>query len=101
MKNNLNGCVFVFTGTLTNFTRKEVNSLIISLQGKVGSSITKETTHLVVGAYSKSLFDEQRLTLKEEQALLTQETKNAITILNEFQFLNLIKQIFTKKISRN
>lgn len=39
--------VFVFTGTLDCFTRKQAQHLVIALGGRVQHSVTKETTYLV------------------------------------------------------
>jgi len=45
----LSGLSFVVTGTLSRWSRNEAESLIKSLGGATGSSVTKKTDHLVVG----------------------------------------------------
>jgi DNA ligase (NAD+) len=45
----LSGLSFVVTGTLNRWSRNEAESLIKSLGGAVGSSVTKKTDYLVVG----------------------------------------------------
>ena len=45
----LMGSTFVVTGSLTRWTRNEVESLIKSLGGGVGTSVTKKTSYLVAG----------------------------------------------------
>ena len=45
----LMGSTFVVTGSLTRWSRNEIESLIKSLGGGVGSSVTKKTSYLVAG----------------------------------------------------
>jgi DNA ligase (NAD+) len=45
----LMGSTFVVTGSLSRWSRNEVESLIKSLGGGVGSSVTKKTSYLVAG----------------------------------------------------
>lgn len=56
----------VFTGSLITMTRKEAQSIAIGAKRKTNNHISKETTLLVVGHYSKSLFHEALLTKKEK-----------------------------------
>jgi len=46
----LTGKIFVLTGTLNSLTRGQAEDRIKSLGGAVGSSVTKKTDYLVVGA---------------------------------------------------
>ena len=46
---NLDGFIFVVTGTLTNFTRTEIKEFIQSHGGKVTGSVSKKTNYLVAG----------------------------------------------------
>jgi DNA ligase (NAD+) len=46
----LSGKVIVLTGSLTAMTRGEAERAIVALGGSVGSSVTKKTDYLVVGA---------------------------------------------------
>jgi len=41
--------IVVITGTLEKLTRKEAEELVVEAGGKVGSSITKNTTLLIAG----------------------------------------------------
>jgi DNA ligase (NAD+) len=45
----LMGSTFVVTGSLSRWTRNEIESLIKSLGGGIGSSVTKKTSYLVAG----------------------------------------------------
>ena len=48
MKENVfTGCTIVATGKLAHFTRDEINSKIIELGAKAGSSVTKKTDYLI------------------------------------------------------
>jgi len=47
---NLRGKVFVFTGKFTAINRKDATTKVESLGGAIVTSVTKKTTHLVVGA---------------------------------------------------
>ncbi|WP_368265022.1 BRCT domain-containing protein [Enterococcus innesii] len=49
--------VFVFTGTLDCFTRKQAQQLVFALGSRVQQSVTKETTYLVVGKQPVMLFE--------------------------------------------
>ena len=69
--------IFVITGTLDNFTRKEAEELIESHGGKVSSSVSKKTNYLLAGEASGSK--------------LTKAQKLGITIISEQDLINLIK----------
>ncbi len=56
----LAGQVFVITGTLEGMTREEARELLEGLGAEVGSSVTKRTTGLVVGASPGSKLDRAR-----------------------------------------
>jgi DNA ligase (NAD+) len=45
----LMGSTFVVTGSLTRWSRNEIESMIKSFGGAVGSSVTKKTSYLVAG----------------------------------------------------
>lgn len=71
------GLTFVLTGTLPTLTRNEATKMIEELGGNVSSSVSKKTNYVLVGSDAGS---------KLEKA-----TKLGITILNEEEFLSLIK----------
>jgi DNA ligase (NAD+) len=60
----------LLTGRLEAFTRGEVESRIKELGGAVGSSVTKKTTYLVVGAEPGSKLDKAKAL---DTAILTEE----------------------------
>lgn len=72
----LTGKTFVLTGTLTTLTRNEAEEEIRRLGGKAGSSVSRQTDFLVVGADPGS---------KYQKAL-----QLGIKILDEAEFLKLI-----------
>ena len=77
MKENVfTGCTIVATGKLQHFTRDEINSKILELGAKPGSSVTKKTNYLICGEKAGSK-------LAKAQAL-------GIKILSEDEFLEMI-----------
>jgi DNA ligase (NAD+) len=54
------GMTFVFTGTLTKRSREEAEALVASHGGKAGSSVSKKTSYVVVGADPGSKFDKAK-----------------------------------------
>ncbi|MGA2509271.1 MAG: NAD-dependent DNA ligase LigA [Candidatus Acidiferrales bacterium] len=54
------GMTFVFTGTLANRTREEAEALVAAHGGKAGSSVSKKTSYVVVGADPGSKFDKAK-----------------------------------------
>ena len=68
---------FVITGTLENFTRKEIETMISEKGGKTSSSVSKNTDYLIAGEKAGSK--------------LTKAQELNVTILSEEEFLNLIK----------
>lgn len=75
---SLTGMEFVLTGTLAAFSRPEAAAKIKALGGSTGSSITRKTTYLVVGADPGSKLAKARAAGTE--------------ILNEEAFLKKIRQ---------
>jgi len=74
----LAGMEFVITGRLEAFSRQEAEAQIKALGGSTGSSITRKTTYLVVGADPSSK-------LARAQALGTK-------LLTEEELLHLLRQ---------
>lgn len=89
--------IISFTGALEFFTRKQAYAVVKSFGGQIRSSISKDTTHLVVGHYSKSLFDSSPLTNKEQLALESQQHNIPIKVINETEFLELIETIINNR----
>jgi DNA ligase (NAD+) len=54
------GKTFVFTGTLANRSREEAEALVVSHGGKSGSSVSKKTSYVVVGADPGSKYDKAK-----------------------------------------
>jgi len=72
----LAGMTLVFTGTLANRSREEAGELVKEHGGKVGSSVSKRTDYVVVGADPGSKYD------KAEEL--------GLSILTEAQFESLL-----------
>jgi len=72
----LAGMTFVFTGTLAKRSREEAEALVAAHGGKAGSSVSKKTSYVVVGADPGSKFEKAK-TLK-------------VPILDEAQFEKLL-----------
>ncbi len=73
----LAGREFVLTGRLEGFSRSDAEARVKALGGSVGSSVTRKTTHVVVGADPGSKLDKAR-------------KLGGIEELNEEQFMRLI-----------
>ncbi|MGD6980893.1 MULTISPECIES: exonuclease domain-containing protein [Citricoccus] len=88
----LQGEVVVFTGKLQTVTRKEAQSLVVSLGGSAKGSITKDTTLVVTGDFDPRTFRPgAKLTDKLEKAQRMAEAGIPIEILTEVDFLERIQ----------
>ena len=76
--NELAGKTFVLTGTLQSMTRDEAGDKIKMMGGKTSSSVSKKTSYVIAGENPGSKLD-------KAQDL-------GVIILNEEEFLNLIKK---------
>jgi DNA ligase (NAD+) len=74
----LAGQSFVFTGTLAAMPRGRAEGIVVGLGAEAGSSVTRKTTYLVAGA--------------DPGAKLQKAQKYGTTILNEEQFLRLLRE---------
>lgn len=77
--NILNGISFLVTGTLENYSRKEIQEIIKSNGGKVISSVSKNLDYLIIGANPGSKLDKA-------------QTLKSVTILTEEDFLGMINK---------
>ncbi|MCS7242701.1 MAG: NAD-dependent DNA ligase LigA [Candidatus Caldatribacterium sp.] len=66
----LQGKTFVFTGTLSRFSRKEVEELVRQKGGKVASAVSRKVDYLVVGENPGGKLDEAR---QKNVRILTEE----------------------------
>lgn len=73
---SLSGRSFVFTGTLTRFSREQARKLVEDHGGNVVGSISKKTDYIVVG--------------EDAGSKLTKARELGVTILSEDDFLNLL-----------
>jgi len=73
----LQGKVFVFTGSLERFSRKEGETLVEAQGGRASGSVSKKTDYVVAGPGAGSK--------------LARAEQLGITVLDEEQFLELIK----------
>ncbi len=76
--NDLNGKIFVLTGTLEKYTREEAKKLIEERGGKVTNSVSKKTDYLVAGEKTGSK--------------LQKANELNIKILNEEEFNEMLKK---------
>lgn len=71
----ISGKTFVFTGTMTSLGRDEAQNIVRAQGGKVGSSVSKETSYLVAGENPGSKYDKAM--------------ELGVTVLSEKQFLKM------------
>ena len=77
-KKTFNGLSFVITGSLEAMTRDKTKEIVISLGGKVASSISKNTDYLIYGSNSGSKYEKAN--------------KLNIKMINEKSFLKMLKK---------
>ena len=75
---SLEGQTIVVTGTLEQFTRQQIEDLIVKLGGKASSSVSKKTAFVVAG--------------KEAGSKLTKAQQLGVPVLTEQEFLDRIGQ---------
>ena len=74
--NNLENIIFVFTGSLTEIKRSEAKKLVEKHNGKVSSSVSKNTNFLVAG--------------KNSGSKLVKARKIGIKIISESDFIKMV-----------
>ncbi len=72
------GMIFVLTGGLENYSRKEAEEIIENFGGKTSSSVSKKTTYVLAG--------------EDGGSKLTKAQNLGITIITEEEFLNMIRE---------
>ena len=75
--NRFEGMIFVLTGGLENYSRKEAEEIIEGFGGKTSSSVSKKTSYVLAGEDSGSK-------LVKAQSL-------GVTVITEQDFINMIK----------
>lgn len=75
--NRFSGKIFVITGILPTLKRSEASELIENHGGKVSSSVSKKTTYVLAG--------------KEPGSKLNKAQNLEINIINEEEFINMLK----------
>ncbi len=83
ISDELKGKTFVLTGTLQNMTRDEASEKIKLLGGKTSSSVSKNTSFVIVGENAGSKLDKAQ--------------KLGVIILSEEDFLNMIGKVYEKE----
>lgn len=74
--NTLEGCKFVVTGSLENYTRKSIKETIKKHGGKVTSSVSSKTDYLLYGSNPGSKYDKAQ--------------KKGVTLIDEISFEKMI-----------
>lgn len=80
------------TGDFINGTKDEIGVLIINNDGKISSSVTKNTNILVVGGYGSTLWSYGNFGGKVKKAMEFKSRGIDIEIFGEIDFFNLIKR---------
>jgi DNA ligase (NAD+) len=75
--NRFENMIFVLTGGLENYSRKEAEDIIESFGGKTSSSVSKKTSYVLAGEDSGSK--------------LTKAQSLGIPVINEEEFIKMIK----------
>lgn len=72
------GMIFVLTGGLDNYSRKEAEEIIENFGGKTSSSVSKKTTYVLAG--------------EDGGSKLTKAQNLGIPIITEEEFINMIRE---------
>lgn len=72
------GMIFVLTGGLDNYSRKEAEEIIENFGGKTSSSVSKKTTYVLAG--------------EDGGSKLTKAQELGIPIITEEEFINMIRE---------
>lgn len=77
LDNRFEGKVFVLTGSLEKFTRKQAEDLIEKFGGKTSSSVSKKTSYVLAG--------------EEAGSKLTKAQSLGVTVISEDEFIEMTK----------
>ncbi|MGL5381700.1 exonuclease domain-containing protein [Clostridium sp.] len=83
--------VVVFTGGLSSMTRDKAMRIVRNLGGSTGGSVTKKTTCVVTNMKNIKSLKREEMTTKLRKACLYIEKGQVINIINEEEFLKIIK----------
>lgn len=86
----------VFTGSLASMNREQAQSLATALGNQCPSTVTRETTILVIGTSKSNLFEEKESIKKQVAAKLIAEGQ-PIQRFTEKEFLQLMITELTKR----
>ncbi|TCQ03466.1 NAD-dependent DNA ligase LigA [Serpentinicella alkaliphila] len=82
--NLLSGKTVVVTGTLTQYSRKEIKELLEGLGANVSGSVSKKTDYVIAGEDAGSKLD-------KANEILNSGVETELKILTEEEFINMIK----------
>ncbi|NLM03676.1 MAG: NAD-dependent DNA ligase LigA [Clostridiales bacterium] len=74
----------VVTGTLENYSRKEIKDLLEKLGAKVSSSVSRKTDYVIAGESAGSK-------LKKAEEIIESGVETNLKILSEEEFINMLK----------
>ncbi len=89
-RRSLRGARVAFTGRLASMTRREAQELIRRAGATPTSSISRRTSHLVIGMHGWPLKDDGAVSLKLQQAEKLQSRSTPIQIVSELELLDLL-----------
>lgn len=81
----------VFTGELSSLSRKDAMQKVVDMGGVLKSSVSKKTNYVVVGIQDKSIVGEDGMSSKERKAMDLVIDGYPIRIIDENEFLSMIK----------
>lgn len=82
----------VFTGDLHSLDRKDAMQQVVDVGGVIKSGVSSKTDYLVVGVQDQKLVGSEGISSKEKKAYDLQAKGKPIEIINEQQFLALLKK---------
>lgn len=89
---SLFGKSMVFTGELSTMERKAAMQKAVNAGAILKSGVSRKTDYLVVGAQDKSIVGDDGLSSKEEKAYKLIDEGYDIKIINEEEFITLLKK---------